>query len=488
MAPADDPPAGLMQPVVTPEEMTAIDRAAPEPVEVLIGRAGAASARMALQMLGGSYGRRVVVVAGKGNNGNDGRDAALRLARRGVWVRVIPAAEAGTGPLPSADLVVDAAYGTGFRGEYQTPDSGDTPVLAVDIPSGVDGLTGEAAGRPGLAHRTITFGALKPGLLFHPGRTLAGVVTVADIGLDVSGARVHVVEGDDVAAWLPARSAVAHKWQSAVLVVAGSPGMTGAAHLAAAAAQRAGAGMVRVASPGVGVDPGLPIEAVGVQGCDGPDWDGVVAGQMERARAVVIGPGLGLDESTTAGVRRLIEGAKERPVLVDGDGLTMLGDDAADLLRDRDVPAVLTPHDGEFARLAGIGPPGADRVAAARELAQRLAAVGLLKGPTTVIAHPDGRCRLVTTGDQRLATAGTGDVLSGIIGALLARGVGPFDAAAAGGWLHGTAALSGPPEGLVAGDVVAGIPDVLATIRIRPRFRRYHDENGGGFAEMEGER
>ncbi|HEY6416501.1 MAG TPA: NAD(P)H-hydrate epimerase, partial [Acidimicrobiales bacterium] len=229
-----------MRPVLTPDEMAAVDAAATEPVEVLIGRAGAALAREALAMLGGAYGRRVVVVAGKGNNGNDGRDAARRLQRRGIRVHVISAHDAPP-VLPACDLVIDAAYGTGFRGEYAAPDPGGAPVLAVDIPSGVAGLTGRAAGRPVAATRTVTFAALKPGLVFHPGRALAGAVTVADIGLDVSGARVGVVEAADVARWIPARPPDAHKWRAAVMLAAGSPGMTGAAHLAARSAYRAGA-------------------------------------------------------------------------------------------------------------------------------------------------------------------------------------------------------------------------------------------------------
>ena len=191
-----------MIPVVTPEEMGAIDAAAPEPVDVLIGRAGAAVAQAAIDLLGGTYGRRVVIVAGKGNNGNDGRDAAARLERRGVRVQVIPA-DLAPAALPPADLVIDAAYGTGFRGTYEAPDPGDAPVLAVDVPSGVDGLTGVASGRPLRAVRTVTFAALKPGLLFHDGLVLAGDVHTADIGLDVSSATVHQIEASDVAAWLP---------------------------------------------------------------------------------------------------------------------------------------------------------------------------------------------------------------------------------------------------------------------------------------------
>jgi ADP-dependent NAD(P)H-hydrate dehydratase / NAD(P)H-hydrate epimerase len=466
-----------MRPVVTPEEMAAIDAAAPEPVDVLIGRAGAATARVALDMLGGTYARRVVVVAGKGNNGNDGRDAAARLARRGARVTEIPASEAPA-QLPASDLVIDAAYGTGFRGEYHAPDPGGAPVLAVDIPSGVNGLTGEASGTPMVAARTVTFAALKPGLLFHPGRHVAGGVTLADIGLDVSSARTGVVDAADALAWLPPRPATAHKWRAALLVVAGSPGMMGAAHLVCAAAQRSGVGMVRAvpARPDASRLPSmsqLPIEAVGVDPGTDRDWDEAAAGEVGTGRihAMVIGPGLGRAENTVAAVRRLLGSMATGStaavgLLVDGDGLTALGSAAADLLGERRTPAVLTPHDGEYARLMDEQ-PGPDRCEAARRLAERVRAVVLLKGPTTTIAHPDGRVRLVTAGDQRLATAGTGDVLSGVIGALLARRLDPFDAAAAGAWLHGMASQRGPAEGLVASDIVAALPATLAAVRSR---------------------
>src|SRR4051794_28606156 len=174
-----------MIPVVTPDEMRAIDAAAPEPVDVLIGRAGAALAGAAVRLLGGTYGRRVVVVAGKGNNGADGRAAARWLARRGGPLTRIRAPRAPPA-LPPARLAIDAAYGTGFRGVWDTPDPGRAPILAADIPSGVDGATGTAG--PGVrpAARTVTFAALKPGLLFPPGSTLAGEVEVADIGLDTT--------------------------------------------------------------------------------------------------------------------------------------------------------------------------------------------------------------------------------------------------------------------------------------------------------------
>jgi len=443
-------------PIVTPEEMGAIDAAAPEPVEVLIGRAGAAVARAAVDLLGGTYGRRVVVLAGKGNNGNDGRDAARRLRRRGVRVHVVDAASLPE-ELPACDLVVDAAYGTGFRGSWDAPEV-DAPVLAVDIPSGVDGSTGAASGRPLAAARTVTFAALKPGLLLGDGRDLAGDVQVADIGLDVSSARAQVVEASDVARWLPQRPSSGHKWQAAVRVVAGSPGMTGAAHLVSAAAFRAGAGYVTLSSPGLDADPAAPTEVVS-RPLPGEGWAEPALEQAERYGALAVGPGLGTADTTRDGVRSLAA-AWPGPVVVDGDGLTALGDSVAEVTSDRDVPAVLTPHEGEFARLTGQE-VGGDRIAAVRSLAAASGAVVLLKGSTTVVADPAGRVLVSTTGDARLATAGTGDVLTGVIAALLAGGLDPARAAAAGAFLHGRAGAVGFGSGLVASDLLDRLPIVL---------------------------
>ena len=457
---------------MTPEEMGAVDAAAPEPTEVLVGRAGAATARAALALLGGAYGRRVVVVAGKGNNGADGRAAADRLRRRGVRVEVLDAAELPD-RLPAADLLVDAAYGTGFRGDWTPPTApGGAAVLAVDVPSGVDGLTGEAHGTPWAADRTVTFAAPKPGLLLGDGPSLAGTVEVADIGLDVSGARAHVVEGADVARWLPDRPRDAHKWRAACWVVAGSPGMTGAAHLAAAGAQRAGAGYVRLSTPGLADDPGAPTEVVGVE-LPAEGWADRVLDGVDRIAAVALGPGLGTSADAAAGVRAVVGAADRPPVVVDGDGLTALADDVdGDLTTARARPGhgpaagptvVLTPHDGEMARLGGE--PGApDRLAAVRDLAARRGAVVLSKGSPTVVADPDGRVALVTAGDARLATAGTGDVLTGALAALLAQGLAPFEAAAAAAHLHGRAGALAWRRGLVAGDVAAHLPAALTEL------------------------
>lgn len=449
-----------MIPVVTPDEMGAIDAAAPEPVEVLIDRAGAAVAQAAVELLGGTYGRRVVVLAGKGNNGNDGQAAAERLRRRGVRVEVVRA-DLAPDRLPAADLVIDAAYGTGFRGTFEAPEVGTTPVLAVDIPSGVDGLTGVASGRVWPATRTVTFAALKPGLVFNDGLALAGDVHTADIGLDVSSASVHQVEATDVAGWLRRPPIDAHKWQRAVWCIAGSPGMTGAAHLAARAAQRCGAGYVRLSSPGVVDDPLRPTEAVG-HALPPEVWTPEVGHDAHRFGAFVIGPGLGRTEEVATGVRALLRELAQ-PVVLDGDGLSTLGSRAIHFLTSRRDPLILTPHDGEFERLADH-PPGPDRIASARSLAAETGAVVLLKGHTTVVAEPGGAVLLAAAGDSRLATAGTGDVLSGVIGALCASGIDPFHAAAAGAFIHGVAGTLGWRRGLVAGDLVDLLPEALERI------------------------
>jgi len=448
--------------VTTVEEMKALDAEAQRRVglETLVQRAGAAVARAALQLLGGSYGRRVVVVAGPGHNGDDGRVAAQRLRRRGARVEVVPAPGRGaTEPrrLPGCDLVVDAAYGTGFKGDYVAPEPPPgVPVLAVDIPSGVLGDTGEAGEGAVRATATVTFAAWKPGLLLGRGPELSGRVEVADIGLDVSGAQAHLVEDLDLAC-LPARAREAHKWQTALYVAAGSPGMMGSASLCSRAAMRAGAGMVRLGVPGA--SPGdLPANEVVAQALPRSGWAGEVLAGAERCHALVVGPGLGRSDEVAGAVRRLVAEAPV-PVVVDADGLNVLGPAAAvaEVVRARRAAGrpgvVLTPHAGEFARLAG-SPPGADRLAAARGLSRTSGATVLLKGSTTVVADPGGRALVAAAGSSRLATAGTGDVLSGMIGAFLAMGLGPLEAAGWAAHAHGRAASWGPPRGLVAGDLI----------------------------------
>jgi NAD(P)H-hydrate epimerase len=316
------------------------------------------------------------------------------------------------------------------------------------------------------ADRTVTFAAAKPGHFVGDGPDVVGTLTVADIGLPVD-AVMSVVEASDVSAWLPRRERRAHKWRYAVRLVAGSPGMTGAAVLAAGAAQRTGSGMVVASSPGVDdsvLATRYPAEVV-TRPLAHADWSDDALSDIDRFGSLVIGPGVGRNATTVDAVVRTIAVA-ELPTVIDGDALYAIADGdtgGLEALRDRDAPTVLTPHDGEFARLTGA-PPAADRVADVRRLAEDTRSVVLLKGPTTIVAEPGGRAYFVVDGDARLATAGTGDVLAGIIGALLAMGVPPLEAAAGGAWIHARAGAKMAPLGLVAGDLIAAIPPVLNSL------------------------
>jgi NAD(P)H-hydrate epimerase len=455
------------------------------PLEVLMDRAGRAVAGAVRRRLGGTYGRRVVVIAGKGNNGGDGIVAARHLEGAGVRTDVFELADERGFPRPAvaralarADVAVDAMYGTGFRGALdgdaawvaETLAAVAVPVLAVDIPSGVDGLTGRAPGVAVRADATVTFAARKRGLLFEPGRTLAGEVTVADIGIPVGPGDVHVLDEQDVADALPARPPDAHKWHASLSVVAGSRGMTGAALLVGHAALRTGAGMVVLGLPGAdaaGRASGseLVVRALPATSDGALDVNGAaeILSEVGRFKALAVGPGLGGAPATRIAVCTLVAEAAV-PLVLDADGLNALAGDFS-LLRSRLVPAVLTPHDGEYARLANraVGP---DRVEAAGWLAYETRTVVLLKGPGTVVAAPDGRVVVDTTGGPWLATAGSGDVLTGIIGALLARGLPAFEAAAVGAWLQGRAAHHAPSlVGLVASDLVTALPRTLAAVQ-----------------------
>jgi len=477
-----------VQPVVTPAEMGEADRrtiSAGTPEAVLVARAGGAVARHALRMLGGSYGRRVVVVRGGGNNGADGRVAAARLRARGVGVDEFALADGVPDDrlgraLGRAHLAIDAMFGTGFRGALEGDaarvarrfaESG-VRVLAVDIPSGVNGTTGEVRAEAVRAHETICFAALKPGLLFEPGRSRAGRVRVVDIGIDVGVTQLHVLEPADLA--LPHRAAQGHKWSAGVLVVGGSLGMAGAPLLAGHAAARSGAGMVVCGLPGADaatraggselVIRALPATSGGGLGAGAVD---AVLADVERFRALALGPGLGRDAETQDAIRRLTAECP-LPIVLDADGLNALASDP-EALRARSAaghpPAILTPHAGEYARLA-YKAVDADRVVAARDLARRVDAIVLLKGPGTVVAAPDGRAVVNRTDSAALATAGTGDVLTGIIAGLLAAGAAPFDAAATGAYVHGRAAtVAGTGDDLVATDLIGALHPTLDALR-----------------------
>jgi NAD(P)H-hydrate epimerase len=484
-----------MEPVLTPDAMAAADRRtidAGTPVAVLMERAGRAVAWDVRVALGRTYGVRAVVLCGKGNNGGDGVVAAQVLARWGARADVVELAggidaRTLTRRLARADVAVDALFGTGLARDLEGDAATAVAALrawggltvAVDIPSGIDGLTGAVRGTAVVADRTVTFAARKPGLLFEPGRSHAGLVRVADIGIDLGpdgGASppLALLDAVDVAALLPARAPGAHKWSAALLVVGGSGGMTGAPLFASHAAMRAGVGMVWCALPGAAAARRAGGSEVVTRAL--PDDDGALAADgasevlasAERFGAIALGPGLGAAPGTATAVLAILRGAP-LPVVLDADGLNALGGDLT-ALRDRGGAGratVVTPHEGEYARLAGH-PVGEDRIAAARELAAAAATVVVLKGPGTVVAAPDGRVAINPTGSEALASAGTGDVLTGVVGAFLARGLEPFAAASAAAWVHGAAAdrargTTGS-SGMVASDLVDAIAPTLSAL------------------------
>ena len=439
------------------------------PDGALMQRAAAGLARVCVALLGRVYGSRVVLLVGTGDNGGDALFAGARLAGRGARVDALllgdRAHEAGLAALkraggrviadvPSplhADLVVDGIVGIGGTGALRGKAAdvvaglGDGPmVVAVDVPSGVDADTGEVAGSAVRADVTVSFGALKPGLLVDPGAGYAGAVEVVDIGLGPhlpETAAVEVLQASDVRALLPHGDRESDKYRRGVLgVAAGSAQYTGAAVLCTGGAVRGGAGMVRY----VGDD--APTHLVRQR------WPEVVVGEG-RVQAWAVGSGGG------EGAADLLAAAfkDDVPVLVDADALSAF----ADRPRER-AAALLTPHAGELARMLGVERDvvEARRLEYARRAAVELHAVVLLKGSTTVVATPDGRVRVNPTGTAALATAGTGDVLAGLCGALLAGGLDPYDAASAGAWLHGLAGRLAADGGapISAYDVLDALP------------------------------
>jgi NAD(P)H-hydrate epimerase len=372
-----------------------------------------------------------------------------------------------TDDLSGVDVVVDALFGTGFRGVprpeaaalIERIGASGLPVLSVDLPSGVDASTGEISGAAVTAEVTVTFHGAKVGLVVAPGRFHAGRVVVADIGLEpAETAIVHATPA--VLSLVPRRGARDSKFTAgSLLVVGGASGTTGAAVLAATAALRADAGYVTVAVPSeeLAVAETLALEPV-KRGFDYADALDTLAPDLERSSALAVGPGLGRSDDARGLVHALLE-RSSLPAVVDADGLYGLEPVP------RDAPTVLTPHAGELARLLETESAwvSAHRLEAAARCAERFRAVVVLKGADTIVRAPDGRTVVCDTGPPSLATAGTGDVLTGVLGAFLAKGVDATDAAVAAAVTHGLAARSVPRQsGLIASDVVQALPSVLS--------------------------
>jgi ADP-dependent NAD(P)H-hydrate dehydratase / NAD(P)H-hydrate epimerase len=506
-----------MRPVLSPAEAGELDRGSQArgiSAATLMENAGREVARVAAAVAGGTYGTRAVVVCGKGNNGGDGLVAARHLSQWGARVTVLPmqgdgglsepaatnlarlsgtpvrvrpfSASALERELGRADVAIDAVFGTGFRGSPEDEwaaaidglNAGGAPVVAVDIPSGVNGETGAVEGGSVWADVTVTFGAVKAGVVLLPGAERAGVVEVADIGFpeDLVRSDLWIVEEADVAAMLPARSVETHKRETGVaLVVGGSRTMTGAVILAAEAAYRVGAGLVTVAVP-EGILPVvqsvvreatfLPLPQTG-SGTVAATATEALGDRLAQADAVAIGPGMSTEEETAGWIRSLVSTCPV-PMVLDADGLNAFAGRAAELATRR-AELVITPHAGEFARLSGdtSRDVAADRVGHVRGLAAATTATVLLKGTRTLVGTPEGHVRVNPTGGSFLATGGTGDVLTGAIVGLLARGLAPVDAASTAAFLHGRAgalAAARSGEGTTAVDVLDRLSEAVREV------------------------
>jgi NAD(P)H-hydrate epimerase len=497
--------------VFTPAQMREMDRATIEdigvPGPVLMERAALGVSAVVRTRFPG---RHTLVVCGRGNNGGDGLAAARQLHVAGHPVACIVAAASPAELSPDAalnysaaeragvnlrinavpdylwdetELILDCLLGTGATGELKgrvadwaakinAAGSRGVPVLAVDVPSGVDASSGALAAGCVAADLTVTFHGLKTGLVCPPGSEAASEILVWEIGIPRTlepDPDLWVVTEEDVN--IPGRRADDHKYRAGyVAVLAGSKAYPGAAWLASQAAYRTGAGYVRLLMPAGAAETMRPrlVETVLDEVGDGDVLD--EAGRVvavvgdERLGALVCGPGLGRDPATAEAVRQVVL-QSTAPCVLDADGLFAFAG-AAESLRGR-AGLVLTPHAGELAALLGesVGDVAKEHLAAARRAAAATGQVVLLKGSSTIVAAPSGEVRVVVQGPPQLASAGTGDVLSGVIGALLAKGLEPFEAAYAGAWLHAEAGLLGAqtdPQGVLAGDLVELIPAVVA--------------------------
>lgn len=477
------------------------------PSILLMERAGLTTAELIRDRFPDS--RAVRILVGPGNNGGDGMVIARHLSERGWEVRVeapgarepagadasvmvaaaatlgIPVQPFTPAPPRPGEVLVDALLGTGASGPPRGP-LGEAVawlagldhdrIVAVDIPSGVLADTGEVPAPAPRAALTATYHADMVGLRVAPGRGHAGEVVVVDIGIPskVGLTPAAWLAGAGAAAAIPAKGAAADKYRSgAVLVVGGATGLTGAPALAARATLRAGAGLTVAAVPAA-VQPAVAAQLLEVMCAPLPDEGGhltaaataEVAAQSRRVDALAIGPGLGRAEATTPVVLTVLKRIL-LPAVVDADGLWHLGDEP-ERIAGRPAPTVLTPHAGEAARLLGVSREDVEarRLDAARTLARRSGAVVVLKGPGTISAAPDGTTIVNDTGSATLATAGSGDVLTGIVAAALAKGMPPLAAAAASVALHGLAGdLAGHGDGTVASDVIAALPAARAAAR-----------------------
>jgi len=506
--------------LLTAEEMQQLDRTAIKdlgiPGVVLMENAGLRVLETIYQIVGDPNGKKVVIFAGKGNNGGDGFVVARHLLNAGAEVKVLLFADIGeisgdakinlnvllamghkVFPVNNpnslnivklgtayTDLVVDAIFGTGFKGSVpehyaniiEIINNSGKPVVSVDIPSGLEANSGLVHGACIRATATVTFAHAKIGLLVQQGPEYAGKLTVADISIppglaQKQGIKRFLVTDELIRGIIPARKPEGHKGTyGRVLVVGGSQGLSGAAVLASTAALRAGAGLVTLAVP-VGLHDLMEIKLTEVMTrplpqtedlCIGTEALAVVREMVENSDVLALGPGLSTGDSTVEFVRQLLPGL-QKPAVIDADGLNALVG-ASEIMDDCAAAVVMTPHPGEMARLMGIktGEVQNNRVEVCLEAAKRWKAVMVLKGNRTIIAHPDGTLYVNPTGNPGMATGGTGDVLTGIIAGLLGQGLSALEAAVAGVYFHGLAGdLAAAGKGMIslaAGDLLDYLP------------------------------
>jgi NAD(P)H-hydrate epimerase len=503
------------------KEIQNVDKRAIEelgiPGVVLMENAGIAVVRQMEKNLGNLQDKKVCIFAGKGNNGGDGYVIARHLYNKGVKVKVFLLAEkeAVTGDAKInlnilhnigldvievsesrdwdkvkiaaafADYLIDALLGTGYKGELsgnmleavRVINEAGKVVVAVDVPSGVNADNGQVAGTAVLAHYTVTFSLLKPGLLLYPGAQQAGKILVEDIGipntlLENNSVRQNAVRAAEIQNMLMKRHPAAHKGMCGrVAVLAGSTGLTGAAVLASMAAMRAGAGLVTLGVP-ESLHNIVEIKLTEVMTKPLPETGGAISSKAvpefselaAKADAVAVGPGLGQDKETAEAIRELLK-IIDKPLVIDADALNALNG-MPNLLNQTKALAVITPHPGEMARLTGLSVEevNSERLEVARMSASDWNCIVVLKGAPTVVAFPDGEVYINTTGNAGLATGGTGDVLTGVIAAFIAQGLSSHDAAVAGVYVHGLAgdiAAQTGTIGLVASDIAAALPAAI---------------------------
>ncbi len=511
--------------LVTAEEMRRLDRAAIEqygiPGLLLMENAGLQVVRHVEERFGGWRGKRVLVLCGTGNNGGDGMVVARHAFQRGAKVLAVLAGDPekvsgdartnlqiaqnlgivqaiGDADALSTlwagerwDIVVDALLGIGVKGEVRGLiaevirffEHCPVPVVAVDVPSGIDADTGAVCGRAIRAVLTVTFGAMKVGLAIGPGAEYAGEVVLADIGIpevevERAGIPRRLITREQVREWLPARPASAHKGHFGhVLVVGGSVGLAGAPMMAAESVLRTGAGLCSVAVPqSIYAAAASTLREAMVhplpdapEGCLRGDAISRLTPLLERATVLAIGPGWSTHLPAREALRELL-GKVRVPCVVDADALNCIALDPT-ILPAQHPPLVLTPHPGEMARLMGTDTATvqANRLQIACEAAERFEAVVVLKGARTVVATPEGRIWVNPTGNAGMATGGSGDVLTGVIAGLLAQGMDVEQSATAGVYLHGLAGDLAVEEtgqaGLIAGDIIRYLPKAMQSVQ-----------------------